>query len=171
MEPLDVALLILRLGVGLTFAAHGAQKLFGWWGGPGFGRWRSAMDRMGFRPVGLFAAVSSVNEVAGGLMLALGVATPVVAAALVAQTVVIIVKVHLPNGFFVTKSGIEFALNLATCELAIALVGPGALSVDGAVGFVPSTTVRLVLLVLGAAAGFVALAVPRINARREAAAA
>src|SRR6188508_2705916 len=90
MNPIDLSLLILQLGVGLTFAAHGAQKVFGWWGGPGLAGWEGAMAHMGFRPARLFALVSAGAELVGGLMLAVGFLTPFVAAVLVAQTVVII---------------------------------------------------------------------------------
>lgn len=169
METLDLALLILRVSVGLTFAAHGAQKLFGWWDGPGMERWRGALAHMGFRPVALFAGVSALTELAGGLLLALGLATPVATAALVALTVVIIVKVHLPKGFFASKSGIEYALNLGTGALAIGLVGPGAFSIDAAADLAPSPAVRVVLLLLGVAAGAVTFAVPRISSSRQAA--
>ena len=58
MELIDAALLVLRVGIGLVFAAHGAQKLFGWWNGPGMAGWQGAMEHMGYRPAPLFAAVS-----------------------------------------------------------------------------------------------------------------
>ena len=103
----ELSLFILQLAVGLTFAAHGAQKVFGWWGGPGLTAWEGAMSHMGFRPARLFGTVSALNELVGGLLLAVGFLTPLVAAVLVAQTVVIIGKVHLQHGFFNTKSGIR----------------------------------------------------------------
>src|SRR5690349_17851482 len=61
----DVAVFLLAVGVGLTFAAHGAQKAFGWWGGPGVAGWQGALTHMGFRPVALFAFVSIAAELVG----------------------------------------------------------------------------------------------------------
>ena len=80
MDTLDLALFILQLAIGLTFAAHGAQKLFGWWEGPGIAGWEGAMHRMGFRPPRVFAWISAMVEFVGGLMFAVGLLTPLVAA-------------------------------------------------------------------------------------------
>src|SRR6185295_15495912 len=118
MDTNDLSLFILQLAVGLTFAAHGAQKVFGWWGGPGLTAWEGAMAHMGFRPARLFGPVSASVELVGGLLLAAGFLAPIVAAILVAQTVVIIGKVHLQHGFFNSKSGIEFPLVLGVGEAA-----------------------------------------------------
>lgn len=164
MDPFDIAFLILRLVAGLTFAAHGAQKAFGWWGGPGFAGWQGAMGHMGFRPVRLFAVVSILVELVGGIALAVGFLTPLTAAFVLAQTVVIIGQVHWPHGFFNSKSGYEFPLQLGAIALAVGLAGAGAVSVDAALGLEISTTARVVLLALGAAAGVVILALPRLRA-------
>ena len=166
MEPIDISLLIIQVGIGLTFAAHGAQKLFGWWGGPGMAGWEGAMAHMGFRPTRLFAYGSALLELGGGLFLAAGILTPLAAAALVAQTVVIIGQVHWANGFFNSKSGFEFPLLLGLGAAAIALSGSGALSVDGALGLSIDPFYRMLLLVGGVVAGFVALAVPRLGSAR-----
>jgi putative oxidoreductase len=168
MNEIDLALLILQLGVGLTFAAHGAQKVFGWWGGPGLAGWEGAMRHMGFRPARLFALTSALVELVGGLLLAAGVLTPFVAAALVAQTVVIIGQVHWANGFFNTKSGIEFPLLLGIGAAAVGLAGPGGFSADAVLGVSVEPAIRGALLVAGVAAGLVALAIPRLGARRHA---
>lgn len=164
MTDLSLALLILRLVVGLTFAAHGAQKLWGWWGGPGMANWRGAMQAMGFRPAPLFAAVSALTELAGGLLLALGLVTPVVAALLVAQSLVIIGQVHWAKGFFNTGGGYEFPLVLAAGVVATGLVGAGDVSVDASLGLAIDPTARLVLLLAGGVAGLVTLALPRLTA-------
>src|SRR5258705_9385140 len=103
MSTSDIALLILRLGIGLTFAAHGAQKAFGWWGGPGPERWAGAVAGMGFRPVSVFTYASIAAELGGGLLLAAGFLTPVAVAILVAQSIVIIFQVHWQHGFFNTQ--------------------------------------------------------------------
>lgn len=170
MNAIDLALLILQLGVGLTFAAHGAQKAFGWWGGPGFAGWTGAMSHMGFRPARLFAIVSAGIELVGGLLLAVGFLTPVVAAVLLAQTVVIIFQVHWANGFFAGKGGIEFPLLLGVGAAAVGLGGPSAVSVDAYLGLAVEPATSALLLALGILAGFVTLAIPRAAARTHAAA-
>jgi putative oxidoreductase len=162
MTTFDLALLILRLAVGLTFAAHGAQKAFGWWGGPGPANWIKAIHRMGFHPPTLFAAGSILNELAGGLALALGFVTPLAAALVIAQSVVIVMKAHWANGFFSTNGGIEFPLVIGMAAMSIALLSPGAFSLDAVLGlgFEPAT--RALIALLGLAAGFAALAIPRL---------
>src|SRR5438552_18500397 len=104
MTTFDLALLILRLAVGLTFAAHGAQKAFGWWQGPGPARWLKAVHSMGFHPPALFAAAAILTELVAGLALALGFVTPLAAAVLVAQAIVITLTAHLANGVFSTRA-------------------------------------------------------------------
>jgi putative oxidoreductase len=165
VHSIDLAILLIRLSVGLTFAAHGAQKAFGWWGGPGMTGWRGAIDRMGFRPVGLFAAVSVLAELIGGHMLGAGFVTPAAAAVLVGLSVVIIFKVHWSRGFFTSKGGFEFPFVLAIGAVAIGVAGPGQVSFDHLIGLEPTATVRGVLLVIGALGGLVSLAVPWLAAR------
>jgi putative oxidoreductase len=157
-DPIDAGLLLIRVVVGLTFAAHGAQKAFGWWGGPGWDRWRGAMSAMGFRPASLFAVLSIGAELVGGLCLALGLLTPLAAAVLAAQSVVMIVKVHAPRGFWNRREGVEFPLALAAAAGAIELTGPGGASLDAAAGFELSAAVRVGLLLVGIAGGLLAVA-------------
>jgi uncharacterized membrane protein YphA (DoxX/SURF4 family) len=76
MTPGDLGLLILRLVIGLTFAAHGAQKAFGWWSGPKYAGWRAGVESMGLRPAGFWALVSTAAELGGGVLLAVGLLTP-----------------------------------------------------------------------------------------------
>ena len=166
MATLDVALLVLRVGVGLIFAVHGAQKLFGVWGGPGFEGWKGAMTHMGYRPAGLFAAVSAGAEFGGGLLLAIGLFTPLAAFLLVAQSVVIIGAAHWRSGFFNKNNGYEFPLALATIVVAILLAGPGAVSVDAALGLSIEPAVSVALLGVGIAGGLATLAVPALSAHR-----
>lgn len=163
MDNTDISLVILRLAVGLTFAAHGAQKVLGWWGGSGIAKWQGAIASMGFRPAALFAQLSAWTELGGGLLIAAGLLTPFVAALLVAQSVVIIVKVHWAKGFFISKGGIEFAFVLAAGVVAIGLLGPGALSLDDLVGLAVEPTLRGLLIVAGLAAGVVALLDARLG--------
>jgi putative oxidoreductase len=155
----DLGLLVLRLGVGLTFAAHGAQKAFGWWNGPGWDGWQAVVDRMGFKPVPVFAAASIAAELLGGLGVALGLLTPFAAAILVAQAFVIVFKVHVPRGFWNRDNGFEFPLALGAGVIAIGLIGPGAISLDAVAGLSLPDTERLGLVVLGVMGGLIALAV------------
>src|SRR5437588_3078713 len=131
---MDAGMLILRLGVGLTMAAHGAQKLFGWFGGPGFAGTAHFLDQMGFRPGGLHAALSGGAELGGGLLLALGLLAPLGAAAVTGSMVAAIATVTWQNGFISAKGGYEYNLVLIASALAIAFAGPGRFSLDRALG-------------------------------------
>ena len=113
MALADTTLLILRLVVGLTFAAHGAQKAFGWWNGPGIEGWQKIVAGMRFHPAPLWTLASVGAELVGGVLIAIGLFTPLAASLLIGQSVVIILKVHLPNGFWNKAGGIEFPLALA----------------------------------------------------------
>jgi len=167
MDSADIGLAFLRIVIGLTMAAHGAQKAFGWWSGPGPDGWRRAVASMGFRPSGLWAAISTLAELIGGPLLGVGLFTPVAAAVLVGHCTVIIGQVHLPKGFWNRNSGYEFPLVLAAGAVAVALIGPGALSLDHLLGIAFDDAVRLGLVVVGALGGLAALMVPRVAARDE----
>src|SRR5215468_5811766 len=121
---MSIGLLVLRLIVGLTLAAHGAQKLFGWFGGYGLEGTGQFLEQLGFRPGRRQAALAGVAEAGGGLLLASGLFTPFAAA----------VSVHLPKGFFAHLGGYEYTLVLGTAALAIAFTGPGPVSLDQALG-------------------------------------
>jgi putative oxidoreductase len=139
----DLGLLVVRLVVGLTFAAHGAKKALGWWGGPGFAGWTGAIGRMRFSPVTFWAIVSTYVELAGGFLFAVGLFTPLVAALLSAQSLVIVIRVHLPRGFWNSTGGIEFPLQLLAGAFLITLSGAGMFSLDSALGIKPSGEFRL----------------------------
>src|SRR4051812_41819663 len=162
MSTLDGAALVLRLGVGLIFAVHGAQKLFGWWGGSGFAGWQAVMTRMGFRPGWLFAAISAAAELVGGLSLAIGLLTPLAATVLVAQSIVIIFAAHWARGFFNRDNGYEFPLALVSGVVATLLLGPGEVSIDSLIGFGLGPEVRVGLVALGVLGAVVSLAIPRM---------
>lgn len=165
MSSGDIGLLVLRVFVGLLFAAHGAQKAFGWWSGPGFAGWTRAMERMNLRPTALWAAVSTAGELAGGLLLAFGFLVPVAVALIVGQVITIIGQVHLPKGFWNTKGGFEFPLSLGAAAIAVLGTGPGSVSLDAALKLSYPDGLKLGFLALGAIGGFVALALPRFQAR------
>ncbi len=129
-----LGLLILRLVVGLTLAAHGSQKLFGVWGGPGMAGWTKAVERLRIRPAQPWAWVAALSEFGGGLLLALGLLSPLGSLAIVGAMVVAIVTVHLSRGFWTGKGGYEFNLSLIAAAVALALTGPGTYSLDSAFG-------------------------------------
>ena len=129
-----LGLLILRLVVGLTMAAHGAQKLFGWFGGYGIAGTGQFLEQLGFRPGRMHAAQAGLAESVAGFFLAAGFLTPAAAAALVAVMLVAAVSVHIKNGFFAQSGGYEYTLLLGGAALALAFTGPGALSLDQALG-------------------------------------
>jgi len=131
---LTLGLLTLRVVIGLVVAAHGAQKLLGWWGGPGMTGWTAAMTRMRMRPAAPWAWLSALAELLGGLGLALGFLTPFPSFGIVAAMLVAIALVHWPNGFWNGKRGYEFNLSLMAAAVAIALTGPGAYSLDSLLG-------------------------------------
>jgi putative oxidoreductase len=132
---MDIGLLLLRLTVGLTLAAHGAQKLFGWFGGPGLDAIGPMFETLGFQPGRRHALMAGVVEVGGGLLLALGLITPLAAAIVLSVMLVAGVSVHVKNGFFLTSGGYEYTLVLGVAGLAVAFTGPGALSLDALLGF------------------------------------
>ena len=168
MAASDLGLFLLRVVVGLVFAAHGAQKAFGWWSGPGFGGWRGAMEKMGFWPNGFWAVVSVAAELGAGVLLVLGFLTPLAVAALVAQSVVIILHAHLPKGFWNRVGGIEFPLTLAAGVVAIAGTGPGKLSLDAALSLTYPSVDRAGLLLIGILGGLLGLAMPHLRAQQSA---
>jgi putative oxidoreductase len=131
----DAGMLLLRLVVGLTMAAHGAQKLFGSFGGPGLAGTAHFLEQMGFRPGELHALLSGGAEFGGGLLLALGLLTPLGAAAVTGSMLAAIATVTWQNGFISAKGGYEYNLVLIASALAVAFAGPGRLSVDEALGW------------------------------------
>jgi putative oxidoreductase len=161
MTAADVGLLAVRVAVGTTFTAHGAQKVLGWWEGPGFAKWSAGVTRMGLRPAWLWAAIAAGVEVVCGPLLVLGLLTPLASALLVAQSLYIVLRVHLPRGFFSGKGGIEFPLQLLAGSLLLAATGPGQLALDPLVGLDLGRTARIVLLVVAVAGVIVAMAIAR----------
>lgn len=127
---MSIALLVLRVIGGLTIAAHGAQKLFGWFDGPGFAKQREGQARMGLHPSWLWASLVILGELGGGLSLAFGFLTPLGAAGMVGAMFMAIFKVHWKNGFFNSKRGLEFPLAMLAIAAGVGLAGPGTYALD-----------------------------------------
>jgi len=123
---MDLGLLIIRLVIGLTFAAHGTQKLFGWFGGYGLKGTGGWLDSIGVKPGVFMALLAGLGELVGGLLFAAGVGTWVGAILIAVTMLVAIVKVHGPNGYWATQNGYEYNLALIAVAIGVALVGPGA---------------------------------------------
>ncbi|MFF2851545.1 DoxX family protein [Streptomyces sp. NPDC058001] len=129
----DLGLLLLRLGVGGTLAAHGTQKLFGWFGGGGVEATGAAMESMGYTPGRPSAVASGLAEAGGGTLLALGLATPAAGAA-AAGGMAGASAVLAPNGWFGQNGGFELPGLLGLAAASIAVAGPGRYSLDEALG-------------------------------------
>jgi putative oxidoreductase len=127
MTSYDVGLLILRLALGLTLAAHGLNKFFGGGRIPGTARW---FESIGMKPGKFHATVAATTETAAGLGLAAGLLTPIPAAGFVSLMIVAAWTVHRHNGFFIVKEGWEYNLVLALSAVAVATLGAGKLSLD-----------------------------------------
>jgi putative oxidoreductase len=127
MTPYDVGLLVLRLALGVTLAAHGYNKFFGGGRIPGTARW---FESIGMKPGKFHATVAATTEMSAGLGLAAGLLTPIPAAGFVSLMLVAAWTVHRHNGFFIVKEGWEYNLVLAVSAIAVATVGAGRLSLD-----------------------------------------
>lgn len=127
---MHIGLLIIRLVVGLTFVGHGAQKLFGWFGGYGLKGTGGWLESIGLKPGTTMALLAGLAEFVGGLLFALGLFTPFAAFLIAATMIVAIAKVHAPNGFWVTQNGFEYNLVLIAVVVGIALIGAGDYSLD-----------------------------------------
>ena len=129
---MDLELFVLRVVVGLVFAAHGAQNLFGAFSADVLDGTAGFFDQVGLRPGRLYAAGAGACELGGGLLLAIGLVTPFAAAALIAVMTAAVLTVHIRNGFFVTRDGFEYNLTLVAALFALAGVGTGRWSLDHA---------------------------------------
>ena len=131
---MDLALFVLRIVVGLFFAGHGAQKLFGAFGGHGLAGTAGFFDSIGMKPGRRNAIAAGAAEFVGGVLLVLGLLTPLAAVLLIAVMTAAVLTVHAKNGPWVTDSGWEY--NAVLIAVAFALVGasPGEWSLDDALG-------------------------------------
>src|ERR1700682_2398708 len=131
----DTAILIVRLVVGLYVAGHGAQKLFGWFGGPGLGAIIGACGSgLRFRPARLWATSLSATEVVGGLLMAIGLLGPLGPIAVAGSMLGATVYGHWSKGPWSAKGGYELAATNLAVALAVALLGVGSFSVDALLG-------------------------------------
>ncbi len=149
---MKLGLTILRVTIGGLFVGHGTQKLLGWFGGHGPEGTAQFFESQGLKPGAKHATAAGAAETAGGALIALGLLTPAAAAALIGVLSTAIQTVHLQNGPWNTDSGYEYPLVLLAAMVALADVGPGELSLDGAIGIDASGPV-VALLALAAGVG------------------
>lgn len=126
----SLGLLIVRLLVGLTFAAHGTQKLFGWFGGGGIAGTGGFFDSLGIKPGKPMAILAGLGEFGSGLLFAAGLLTPLAAAGIVFVMIVAIATVSGRNGYWITSNGWEYSAVLIVVAICVALTGPGAYALD-----------------------------------------
>ena len=149
---MDIAFLIVRLIVGLALAAHGAQKLFGWFGGPGLRGTAGAFENLGFRPGIIFAWMAGLGETGGGLLTLLGLGGALGPVLIVLVMIVAVGSVHISKGFFISNGGWELNAAYVAGALAIAFGGNGAYSLDDALHLTFLTQPEQIWFALAAAA-------------------
>jgi putative oxidoreductase len=162
---MDIAFLIIRLVIGLGLAAHGAQKLFGWFGGYGIAGTGTYFEGLGFRPGNLFALAAGLGEFGAGLLMFLGLGGALGPALAIMVMLVAILTVHITQGFFTSGNGWEMPALYICGALAIAFGGTGAYALDKVFGLTFLTDHVQVWYALAAA---VILAVLNVLARRRA---
>lgn len=160
---MDLGLLVLRLLLGLLVAGHGAQKLFGLFGGHGLDGTGAFFEQLGFRPGRTMALVAGASELGAGLLLALGLFTPLAGAGVIG-TLLVAASVHAGKGLWATEGGYELPLVYAVLGAVLALTGAGAYSLDAVLGLSWSPLASLGAIALGLLSG-----VGVVAARRKAA--
>jgi putative oxidoreductase len=131
---LDLGLLAVRLVIGALFAAHGGQKLFGWFRGPGLRGTGEFFASLGFRSGRAYAMAAGLAELTSGLLILLGFLGPLGPALLLSVMTVAVVTVHWGNGLLATSNGSELPLLYATAGVGVAVAGFGAYSLDALLG-------------------------------------
>ena len=149
-DPLlfNLGLLLIRLIFGLVMVAHGAQKLFGWFGGYGLAGTGGFFESLGFRPGHRFAFAAALSEFVGGWLFVLGFLGPVGPALILAVMLVASISVHWRNGLFAATNGVEVPLLYATAVVGISMIGFGSYSLDAALGLSGRWTPGLIGLAL-----------------------
>lgn len=151
LAALSAGLLIARVVVGLVMAAHGAQKLLGWFGGYGLDKTGEFFTHLGFRPGRAFATAASLTEITSGLLIAFGFLGPIGPALMLSVMIVAMMTVHWEHGLFAANNGIEVPLLYATAAVGLALGGFGAYSADAWLGIAGQWSTSFTLVILGAA--------------------
>lgn len=164
---IDVGLLLVRVVVGGLLAAHGLQKLTGWFQGPGIAGHAGLLETLGYRRPRQMAWLHGLSETAAGLMLALGVLTPLASAAIIAVMLNAAVAVHARNGLWVQQGGYEYPLVLSVAAASIAVAGPGAIALDAWAGWDLSGMWGAAGIGLGVVIGAAALATRRATSTAE----
>lgn len=127
---INVGLLLIRLVIGVLFIGHGAQKLFGWFGGYGLKGTGGWFESIGMKPGVTVALFAGLAELIGGTLFALGLLTPLAAVMIAGTMVMAIIKVHGQNGLWATANGYEYNLTLIIVVIGVALTGPGQYALD-----------------------------------------
>jgi putative oxidoreductase len=168
---MDSGLLMARLVFGTVMAAHGTQKLFGWFGGYGIAGTGGFFESVGFRPGRLLALAAGLGETAGGLLVALGLFGPI-GPALMLSVMIVASSLHWNNGLFATSNGIELPLLYSAAAVALAFTGHGAYSLDALIGIAGFWTPQLIwaMLAFGVFGGVANLALRRVPAQTSVAA-
>ncbi len=150
----DIGTLLARTTLGLSIAAHGAQKAFGWFDGPGLEAAAGLMESLRFKPGARYARLSSYTEIASGVLVTLGLGGPLGPSMVISVMLVAQLSVHAKNGFFAQKGGVELGAMYSAAALALAMSGYGRLSLDDVLALDGAIDERLVWAVLlGGVAG------------------
>lgn len=161
---MDTVLLIARLFLGLGLAAHGAQKLFGWFGGGGVNKTGEFFVQLGWNQGPFFAAAAGLAEFGGGMLAALGFLGPIGPAMMIMVMLVAALTVHIHNGFFLDKKGWEIPMSYAMGALLLAFTGPGEYSLDNLLGLEWLSSPQTAWLAVGAG---VVIALINVMLRRQ----
>jgi putative oxidoreductase len=149
LQTLSLGLLIIRVVIGVVMAAHGTQKLFGWFGGYGLNKTGEFFVHLGFQQGRAFATAASVAEIGSGLLVALGFLGPIGPALMISVMLVAMITVHWEHGLFAANNGVEVPLLYSTTALGLALVGYGHYSLDTLLGIADRWTPAVTGIVLG----------------------
>lgn len=148
---MNTALLIARLAIGLGFAAHGAQKLFGWFGGYGLKNTGEFMVKLGWQQGRFFGTAASLAETTAGLLIALGFLWPLGPGLMIVMMLTAALTVHIKNGFFNTNNGYELPLVYAMSAVILTFTGPGDYSLDRFLGLDWFYSARIDWIAIGVA--------------------